>query len=106
MNIFRLLRFFLPLQNPVGFGITDFVELGVAALLVAVILLRWRIESMLRKLGAHPAWAMGLLGALPIILRLMLLGQHPVPVPSVSDDFSYLVMGDTLAHLRLANPVH
>ena len=106
MNIFRLLRFFLPLQNPLGFDIADFVELGVAALLVAAILLRTQIEAMLRNLALRPAWSMGLLAVLPIVLRLMLLGQHPVPVPSVSDDFSYLLLGDTLAHFRLANPVH
>ena len=31
MNVFRLLRYFLPLQNPLGFGLIDFLELGVAA---------------------------------------------------------------------------
>jgi hypothetical protein len=35
-----------------------------------------------------------------------LLRQHPVPIPTVADDFSFLLLGDTLAHFRLANPVH
>jgi hypothetical protein len=46
------------------------------------------------------------LATLPIALRLALLGHHPVPTPRVADDFSYLLLGDTLAHFRLANPMH
>ena len=30
MNLFRLVRFFLPLQNPVGFTLPDFIAAGVA----------------------------------------------------------------------------
>ena len=49
---------------------------------------------------------MALLAALPIAMRLGLLANHPVPTPTVADDFSYLLLGDTLAHLRLANATH
>jgi hypothetical protein len=42
----------------------------------------------------------------PIVLRILLIPQHPIPTPGVSDDFSYLLLADTLRHLRLANPVH
>ena len=42
----------------------------------------------------------------PIALRLVLLPNHPVPPPSGVDDFGYLLLGDTLAHFRLANPPH
>jgi hypothetical protein len=106
MNLFQLQRFFLPLQNPLGFGLGDFVELGMAALLAAAILLRGRIEALLRALAARPAWSMAMLAALPIVLRLALLPHHPVPVAQTSDDFSYLLLGDTLTHFRLANPMH
>lgn len=106
MNTFRLLRYFLPLQNPIGFGLADFVELGIATLLVAAILLRTRLEAAARRIAARPRWSMALLAALPILLRLALLSHDPVPIPQVSDDFSYLLLGDTLAHLRLANPMH
>jgi len=44
--------------------------------------------------------------AAPILLRLALLAHHPVPTPSASDDFAYLLMGDTFSHFRFANPPH
>lgn len=47
-----------------------------------------------------------MLAALPIALRLALLPHHPIPSPNVSDDFSYLLVADTLRHFRLANPPH
>lgn len=106
MNVFRLWRYFLPLQNPIGFGLTDFLELGLAALLLAAILTQGRARIALHRLGKRTAWSMALLAAMPVLLRLLLLPHHPVPVPSVSDDFSYLLLGDTLAHFRLANPPH
>jgi hypothetical protein len=46
------------------------------------------------------------LTALPVVLRMALLAGNPVPRPKVADDFSYLLLGDTIAHFRLANPIH
>ncbi len=53
-----------------------------------------------------PARIMLLLAALPVALRLLLLRRYPIPSPGVSDDFSYLLLADTLRHFRLANPTH
>ena len=106
MNLFRLLRFFLPLQNPIGFGLADYIELGTVLLMAGALLGRSWIEAGIRWIAARPRWAMGLLSALPIALRLLLLPHHPVPIPQTSDDFSYLLLGDTLAHFRLTNPPH
>ena len=95
-----LFRSFLPLHDPMGFGASDFVEFAVAAPLLA----RSWTEPLLRRLAARPGWAMLVLAALPVALRLAPLPLHPVPTPSGADDLSYILLGDTLAHFRLANP--
>lgn len=106
MYLFHFLRSFLPLRNPIGFGISDFVEFAVALLLVGL-LLGWAWSAgWLQKLAGHERWCLLFLGLLPIALRLLLLPHCPVPVPAGSDDFGYILLGDTLAHFRLANPPH
>src|ERR1700719_3881087 len=103
----EFLRFFLPLRNPIGFGAADFIELILAVLLVVLVLAsRPVLEPYARRLAQHTVWSMLLLAALPIALRLALLPQYPIPSPNVSDDFSYILLADTLRHFRLANPPH
>jgi hypothetical protein len=99
-------RFLLPAQNPLGFGASDFILLGLAVLLVVILLARRRIRPVIQKFSSRTVLCMALLAAVPIVLRLALLAHHPVPTPRVADDFSYLLLGDTLAHFRLANPMH
>src|ERR1035437_563981 len=107
MPFFGLFRAFSPLENPMGFGASDFIELLLAAFLLAMALAwRSRIVSMAGKLAARSVWCMALLAVLPVALRLLLLPHHPVPVPDVYDEFSHLLVADTLRHLRLANPMH
>jgi hypothetical protein len=99
-------RSFTPLRNPIGFGVSDFVMLALAGLLLTLILTRPWIEPVLRWFAARTGWCMALLTILPIALRLMLLPRCPVPTPSGSDDFSYILLGDTLRSFRLTNPPH
>lgn len=103
----QLAQSFLPLTNPFGFGVSDVVGLALAALLAAFAL-AWRplIEPYAARLARKPAWCMLLLAALPVALRLVLLPRHPAPVPDVYDEFSHLLVADTLRHFRLANPPH
>ena len=44
------------------------------------------------------------LALLPVALRLLLLPNHPPPVPDLYDEFGHLFVADTLKQLRLANP--
>jgi hypothetical protein len=106
MYLFHLFRSFLPLHNPIGFGASDFVELALAGLLAALVLSRAAIESAALRIARKTGWCMLLLGVLAAVLRLALLPHFPAPTPAGADDFSYLLLGDTLAHFRLANPMH
>jgi hypothetical protein len=106
MYLFDLFRWFLPLHNPIGFGGVDFVALALAAVLVGLLLLRGYVEPAALKLARRTGWCMLFLAGLTLALRLALLPVHPVPIARGADDFSYLLLGDTLAHFRLANPPH
>jgi len=106
MYLFDLFRSFLPLHNPIGFGAVDFIELALAGLLIVFVLARRPIEAIARNLAGKTGWCMLFLAGLTIALRLALLSSHPVPTAQGADDYSYLLLGDTLAHFRLANPPH
>ena len=107
MFIFHLFRSLLPLRNPIGFGASDFIELAVALVLVLLLILsRPFIEPYGQRLAQKMGWSMLLLAVLPVALRLALVARYPIPTASVSDDFSYLLLADTLRHFRLANPAH
>ncbi len=107
MFLFQFFRSFLPLHNPIGFGASDFIELAFAVLLVFLVIARrpW-LEPYGQGLAGKTGWCMLVLAALPVVLRLCLVFHHPVPIPTVSDEFSHLLVTDTLLHFRLANPPH
>ena len=105
--MFDFFRSFLPLENPLGFGVGDYLELLLAVLLmVAALVWRQRIEPRAKRFADRTVWCMVLLAALPVLLRLALLPHHPAPSPDVYDEFSHLLVADTLRHFRLANPMH
>src|ERR1700685_4577495 len=102
MYIFHLFRSFLPNLNPIGFTAADFIEVVVTLILVSFASALPRKARLQEKTG----WCMVLLFILPVALRLALLPQYPIPTPNVSDDFSHILLADTLRHFRLANPPH
>jgi len=76
MDLLHLFRSLLPIHNPIGFGVSDFVEFGFALLLVVLLLTRARLEPAARRLAERTGWSMLALGALVVLLRLALL---PLP---------------------------
>jgi len=96
-----------PLQNPVGFASTDLLELALLIFILAGFLI-WnpKFRLVFTSFAEKTVWCMALLFVLPIVLRLLLLSNHPVPTPDIYDEFSHLLVADTLMHFRLANPPH
>ena len=85
----------------------------VAVLIVATYFLRsfpsgWfqAAEQYLSRLARRRALAVLVVGVLALAIRAALLPNLPIPQPGIHDDFGYLLMGDTFAHGRLANPTH
>ncbi len=106
MYLAELFRSFRPLHNPLGFGVADCVLLAFALSLTAGVVLRAALHRYVSKIARRTGLAMAVIGGLSILLRLALLGSSPVPIPSGADDFSYVLLADTLVHLRLANQSH
>ena len=106
MYLFDWFRSFRPLHNPIGFGASDFVVLALALLLAGLIVLRAVAGPWEEQIAKRTPLAMASFLCFSILLRLALLPRCPAPTPSGADDFSYILLGDTIRHLRLANAPH
>ena len=102
--VFELTRYI----SPEAVATEWLIVLGMV-LLAATVGRRLRLVGLSRKFHAianRKRLAIAICFAFPIVVRLSLLGIAPEPYPSIHDEFSHLLLGDTLAHGRLANAPH
>lgn len=65
-----------------------------------------RIEHLGARFAQRKRLAIASVALAPIIIRLILLFWIPAPVPQIQDEFSHLLLADTLVHGRLTNPAN
>jgi hypothetical protein len=65
-----------------------------------------KLERFVNLFAQRRALATLTIIALAVIARIAVLPILPVSQPAVHDEFSYLLMADTFAHGRVANPTH
>ncbi len=96
-----------PNDSPIGFAPADWVLLILSLVLISGAWL-WRpaMQKLMVEIAAHKYACVASFFVLPIALRLLLLPHHPVPTPDIYDEFSHLLLSDTILHGRLANPMH
>ncbi len=114
MNLPEFFRFFIRestrFVSPIAVAI-EWVLVAIAALLIVIAPSRrssglLRVRKLFVALARRKHLAICFSALLPVVLRLSLLGVIPPPDPSIHDEFSHLLLGDTLAHGRLTNPTH
>jgi hypothetical protein len=88
--------------------------LGVALafVLLAAVAPKWSVHALrtivrpFARLAERKTLSIWLLFLSVISVRLAILPQLAAPVPGIHDEYSYLLLGDTLDHGRLTNPSH